>query len=142
MDWPHCHDCEAQALYQCCRDKHYLCSNHHREFHLRHKYVSIAGEVQRRQALAQVLQRDLHILEQGLQVGEGMITKSVSQAEASVQAWTETLEEWLAVHRTQLEALRTLAANGQSCELYEALLARLRCNFSDPLLRLSVHLPS
>lgn len=142
MDWPLCHDCKAQARYQCCRDKQYLCSSHHREFHLRHKYVCIAGEVQRRQVLAQMLSRDLHSLEQGLQVGEGLVFKSLSQAETSVQEWTETLEEWLAVHRLQLEALQTLAANGQSSELYEELLARLRCNFSDPLLRLSVHLPS
>ena len=107
---------------------------------MRHKIVSISGEVERRQVLAETMLRNIRILEQGLQVSDRLITKSLAQAESTAQAWIETQEEWIAVHRNQLESLRTLASAGQESELYETLLARLRCNFSDPLLRFSVHM--
>jgi hypothetical protein len=142
MEYPHCHDCEERALYQCVKDKQYLCSHHNIELHMRHKIVSISGEVQRRQVLAETMQRNIRTLEQGLQVSDRLITRSLTQAESTAQAWIETQEEWIAVHRNQLESLRTLASQGQESELYETLLARLRCNFSDPLLRFSVHMPS
>lgn len=104
--------------------------------------MSISGEVKRRQVLAETMQRSIRTLEQGLQVSDRLITKSLAQAESTTQAWIQTQEEWIAVHRNQLESLRTLASQGQESELYEILVARLRCNFSDPLLQLSVHMPS
>lgn len=142
MDWPSCQHCEEPAIYQCLKDKHYLCSLHRKEGHQLHKFQAISGEVKRRQALAELLQRDLRSLEQGLSVSDTMQRKAMQRAEEHAQEWLDSFDELISLHKSQLEGLREASILGRNSELHSELLTRLRCNFSSPLLRMWMRLPN
>lgn len=136
MEWYHCtDDCETLPVYHCLDDNQLICGHHLKQNHLRHCFKRIdSREFQHRISLAAALKRSISMLSP-VSLQHSLHTLIHTRIEEALQSYKSAFEEWIQVHRSQLNSLLHSVTTHQWPSALEAITQTLAEDYTAPLLR-------